>query len=65
MNKSWIKIFSNQELSKTSKIDNLDSVAIEKIRKSLEIKSIRIHLNDGSCQGLFNKILLNKTKLHI
>lgn len=41
--------FSNEELSKTSKTPN--NVTIEETHQPLEIKSIRIHLNDGSCQG--------------
>lgn len=43
--------FSNDETPKASKLDNLNSVTINEIRKASEIKSIRIYLNDGSCQG--------------
>lgn len=43
--------FSNDKISKTSKLDNLNSVTIDEIRKASGIKSIRIYLNDGSCQG--------------
>jgi len=35
-------------------ISNLDSIVIEENHNKLEIKSIRINLNDGSCQGLFH-----------
>lgn len=43
--------FSNKEITKTSKINNLDSVTTEDIQKASDLKSIRIHLNDGSYQG--------------
>lgn len=35
-------------------ISKLDSNGVEENPVALEIKSIRIHLNDGSYQGLFH-----------
>lgn len=46
--------FSYDELLKFNKISNLDSVKIQEICESLKIKSLRIHLNDGSYQGVFH-----------
>lgn len=43
--------FSDNELPKNCKTSKLDSIAVEDLHNSLDIKSIKIHLNDGSCQG--------------
>jgi len=48
--------FSKEELLLANNITKLDSIPNEENHIALEIKSIRIHLNDGSCQGLFHYI---------
>jgi len=53
INKPFV-YFSKEELLLANNNSKLDSIAIEENRIALEIKSIRIHLNDGSYQGLFH-----------
>lgn len=52
-------------MEKNNQNGNSDSVTIGEIHNSLEIKSIRIHLNDGSCQGLFYFLKLDLKNMSI
>ncbi|KAE9538884.1 hypothetical protein AGLY_005466 [Aphis glycines] len=49
-----IKKINKEELLMVNNISKSDSNGVEENPVELEIKSIRIHLNDGSYQGLFH-----------